>query len=74
MPRRGTVPKREVLPDPLYNSALVTKFINSMMSEGKRSTSQHIVYGAFTVVQQKTQEDPLKVFKRPSTTSSPPSR
>ena len=64
MPRRGTVPKREVLPDPLYNSALVTKFINSMISEGKRSTSQHIVYGAFTVVQQKTQEDPLKVFKK----------
>jgi len=64
MPRRGTVPKREVLPDPLYNSALVTKFINSMMSEGKRSTSQHIVYGALTVVQQKTQEDPLKVFKK----------
>jgi small subunit ribosomal protein S7 len=64
MPRRGTVPKREVLPDPLYNSALVTKFINSMMSEGKRSTSQHIVYGALTVVQSKTQEDPLKVFKK----------
>ena len=64
MPRRGTVPKREVLPDPLYNSALVTKFINSMMSEGKRSTSQHIVYGAMTVVQSKTQEDPLKIFKK----------
>jgi small subunit ribosomal protein S7 len=64
MPRRGTVPKREVLPDPLYNSALVTKFINSMMSGGKRSTSQHIMYDALTVVQTKTQEDPLKVFKK----------
>jgi len=64
MPRRGTVPKREVLPDPLYNSALVTKFINSMMYGGKRSTSQKIVYEAFNVVQAKTQEDPLKVFKR----------
>jgi small subunit ribosomal protein S7 len=64
MPRRGTVPKREVLPDPLYNSALVTKFINSMMSGGKRSTSQHIMYDAFNVVQAKTQEDPLKVFKK----------
>jgi small subunit ribosomal protein S7 len=64
MPRRGTVPKREVLPDPLYNSALVTKFINSMMYGGKRATSQQIVYGAFNIVQEKTQEDPIKVFKR----------
>jgi small subunit ribosomal protein S7 len=64
MPRRGLVAKREVSPDPLYNSALVTKFINCMMYGGKRSTSQRIMYGAFNVVQQKTQEDPLKVFKR----------
>jgi small subunit ribosomal protein S7 len=64
MPRRGTVPKREVLPDPLYNSSLVTKFINSMMSGGKRSTSQHIMYDAMNVVQSKTQEDPLKIFKK----------
>ncbi len=64
MPRRGNVPKREVLPDPLYNSALVTKFINSMMYGGKRSTSQAIVYGALSTVQAKTQEDPLKVFKK----------
>ncbi len=64
MPRRGTVPKREVLPDPLYNSALVTKFINSMMSGGKRSTSQHIMYDAMNVVQSKTQDDPLKIFKK----------
>ena len=64
MPRRGTVPKRDVLPDPLYNSALVTKFINSMMHGGKRATSQRIMYGAFNVVQAKTQEDPLKVFKK----------
>ena len=64
MPRRGTVPKREVLPDPLYNSALVTKFINSMMYGGKRATSQQIMYGALNAVQSKTQEDPLKVFKK----------
>ena len=64
MPRRGTVPKREVLPDPLYNSSLVTKFINSMMYGGKRATSQQIVYDALNQVQAKTQEDPLKVFKR----------
>jgi small subunit ribosomal protein S7 len=64
MPRRGTVPKREVLSDPLYNSSLVTKFINCMMYGGKRSTSQQIVYDAFNVMQSKTQEDPLKVFKK----------
>jgi small subunit ribosomal protein S7 len=64
MPRRGTVAKREVLPDPLYNSALVTKFINCMMHGGKRSTTQRIMYGALSEVQKKTQEDPLKVFKK----------
>jgi small subunit ribosomal protein S7 len=64
MPRRGLIAKREVPSDPLYNSSLVTKFINCMMYGGKRSTSQRIMYGAFNVVQQKTQEDPLKVFKR----------
>ena len=64
MPRRGQIVKREVPPDPLYNSPLVTKFINCMMYGGKRATSQQIMYGAFSVVQQKTQEDPLKVFKK----------
>jgi len=64
MPRRGTVPKRDVLADPLYNSSLVTKFINSMMYGGKRSVSQQIMYGAMSAVQAKTQEDPLKIFKR----------
>ncbi len=64
MPRRGFVVRREVLADPLYNSGLVTKFINCMMTGGKRSTSQRILYGAMNVVQQKTQEDPLKVFKK----------
>ena len=64
MPRRGTVPKREVLPDPLFNSALVTKFINSMTYGGKRQVSQGIMYEALNVVQAKSQEDPLQVFKR----------
>jgi len=64
MPRRGTVSKREVQADPLYNSALVTKFINCMMYGGKRATSQGIVYEALNIVQSKTQEDPLKVFKK----------
>ena len=64
MPRRGLIARRELQPDPLYNSTLVTKFINSMMYGGKRSTSQRIMYDALAVVQQKTQDDPLKVFKK----------
>jgi len=64
MPRRGFIARRELQPDPLYNSTLVTKFINSMMYGGKRSTSQRIMYDALGVVQQKTQDDPLKVFKK----------
>ena len=64
MPRRGFIAKRELQPDPLYNSTLVTKFINSMMYGGKRSASQSIMYEALGVVQQKTQDDPLKVFKK----------
>ncbi|MGE0456475.1 MAG: 30S ribosomal protein S7 [Vicinamibacteria bacterium] len=58
MPRRGLIARRQVAPDPLYNSALVTKFINCMMYGGKRSTSQPIMYSALSVVQQKTSEDP----------------
>ena len=64
MPRRGLIARREVPADPLYNSALVTKFINTMMYGGKRATSQGIVYDALGVVQQKTQDDPLKLFKK----------
>ena len=64
MPRRGTVPRREVLADPLYNSSLVTKFINCMMFGGKRATSQQIMYGALSLVQEKTQDDPIKAFKK----------
>src|SRR6266542_974101 len=64
MPRRGMVPKRDVLADPLYNCARVTKFINSMMYGGRRAISQQIMYEAFNQMQAKTQEDPLKVFKR----------
>ena len=64
MPRRGLVARREVPSDPLYNSALVTKFINCMMTGGKRSISQRILYGAMNVVQQKTQDYPLKVVKK----------
>jgi len=64
MPRRRVVAKREVTPDPLYNSALVTKFIGSVMSDGKRSTAERILYKSFEMIQEKTGEEPLKVFKK----------
>jgi small subunit ribosomal protein S7 len=64
MPRRRYVAKREVLPDPVYNSQLVTRFINSILRQGKRSTAERIFYGALEIIQSKTQDDPLKVFKR----------
>lgn len=62
MPRRGFVPKREVLPDPLYGSQLVTKLVNSIMYDGKKGVSQKVVYGAFDIVKEKTGRDPLEVF------------
>lgn len=64
MPRRGTVEKREVLPDPIYKSAMVTKFINCMMWDGKKSVAEKIFYRAMDLIRQRTQEDPLKVFKK----------
>ena len=64
MPRRRVVAKREILPDPLYNSQLVTKFINSVMSQGKKSTAEGILYGALNRVAEKTQDDPMKAFKK----------
>ena len=62
MPRRVNVPKREVLPDPLYNSVLVTKLVNSIMLDGKKGVSQKVVYGAFDIIKEKTGKDPLEVF------------
>ena len=62
MPRRGNVPKREVLADPVYNSVLVTKLINSIMLDGKKGVAQKIVYGAFDIIKEKTDRDPLEVF------------
>lgn len=62
MPRRGKIAKREVLCDPLYNSALVTRLINSIMLDGKKGVAQKIVYGAFEIVQEKTGKDPLEAF------------
>jgi ribosomal protein S7, bacterial/organelle len=63
VPRRGNVPKREVLPDPLYNSVLVTKLINSIMLDGKKGVSQKVVYGAFDIIKEKTGNDPLETFE-----------
>ena len=62
MPRRGFVPKREVLADPIYGSQLVTKLINSIMLDGKKGVSQKVVYGAFDIVKEKSGRDPLEVF------------
>lgn len=62
MPRRGFIPKRDVLPDPLYNSKLVTKLINSIMLDGKKGVAQKIVYGAFDIVKEKTGKEPLEAF------------
>ena len=64
MPRRGHVPKRKALPDPVYQSPLVTKFINCMMLDGKRSTTESIFYGAMTTIKKRTDEDPLEIFRR----------
>ena len=62
VPRRGNVPKREVLPDPMYRSVLVTKLINSIMLDGKKGVAQKVVYGAFDIVKEKTGKDPIEVF------------
>ncbi len=62
MPRRGNVPTREVLPDPIYNSVLVTKLVNSIMLDGKKGVAQKVVYGAFDQIKEKTGNEPLDVF------------
>ena len=63
MPRRGNVPKREVLPDPMYNSVLVTKLVNSIMLDGKKGVAQKVVYGAFDIIEEKTGKNGLEVFQ-----------
>ena len=63
MPRRGQIAKRDVLPDPLYNSKLVTRLINSVMYDGKKGIAQKIVYDAFAIIQEKTGREPLEVFE-----------
>ena len=63
MPRRGNVPKRDVLPDPIYNSVLVTKLVNSIMLDGKKGVAQKVVYDAFNTIKEKTGREPMEVFE-----------
>jgi small subunit ribosomal protein S7 len=64
MPRKGKVPKRDVMPDPKYHNKLVAKFINGIMWDGKRSIAESILYGAFDIIAERTKEDPLKLFEK----------
>ena len=64
MPRRGQISKRDVLPDPIYNSKLVTKLVNNIMLDGKKGVAQSIVYDAFEIVEQKLGENPLESFQK----------
>ena len=64
MPRRGNIAKRDVLADPIYNSKMVTRLVNSIMLDGKKGVAQKIVYDAFTMIQEKTGNDPLETFEK----------
>lgn len=64
MPRRREVPKRKILPDPVYHDLTVAKFCNNLMYDGKKSTAEGIVYGAFELIESRTKEDPLMVFRK----------
>jgi small subunit ribosomal protein S7 len=64
MPRRREVPKREILPDPVYGSQLLSKFTNVLMRQGKKAVAQKIVYAALDSVRERTGDDPMKIFKR----------
>lgn len=63
MPRRGAVPKQEILPDPIYQSELVSRFINKIMRDGKKGLAQSIMYGALDIIREKTGKDPMEVFE-----------
>ncbi len=71
MPRRGNIAKRDVLADPMYNSKMVTRLINSIMYDGKKGVAQKIVYGAFDIVKDKTGNDPLEMFEKAMTNIMP---
>jgi len=71
MSRRTTIEKREILPDPVYNSRLVTKFINNVTKAGKKTIAERIFYGALGLIKERTGDDPVKVFKRAVDNSKP---
>ena len=71
MPRRREVPKRKILPDPKYSDRMVAKFCNVVMKDGKKSTAEHIVYGAFDVIGNRYKEDPIEVFRKAVDTVKP---
>ena len=71
MPRRREVPKRKILPDPKFHDRLVNKFCNIVMRDGKKSTAEHIVYGAFDVIQSRYKEDPIETFRKALDTVKP---
>ena len=64
MPRRREVPKRRIVPDPKFGDAVVSKFINKIMLKGKKAVAEQVVYGAFDIIEERTREEPVKVFKR----------
>jgi small subunit ribosomal protein S7 len=64
MPRRREVPKRKIIPDPIYRDKLVAKFTNSLMQDGKKSTAEGILYGAFDIIKARFKEDPLEIFRK----------
>jgi len=64
MPRRREVPKRKVIPDPKFGDRTVAKFINALMLRGKKSVAERILYGAFEIIERRTKEDPLRIFKK----------
>ena len=71
MPRRREVPKRRILPDPKYHDRMVAKFCNILMKGGKKSTAEHIVYGAFDVIQNRFKEDAIEIFRKALDTVKP---
>ncbi len=71
MPRRREVPKRKILPDATYNDRMVAKFCNIVMTRGKKSTAERIIYGAFNIIQDRYKEDPLEIFRKAIDTIRP---
>ena len=71
MPRKGPAPKRQILPDPRFNSKVLARFINKVMLRGKKSTAEHITYGALNIVAEKTGRDPMEVFSQALSNAMP---